>query len=112
MSYSAYRDLLGSVFSELNATNSVPNLQQAWNSYSADIVPLLGSSEMRDEFTSLDSTVTLPKALEAARMLQHLRQRFEANKDGRPLVGRIRAEAVLRQRPKRDRLRESLVGEA
>jgi ATP-dependent helicase YprA (DUF1998 family) len=111
MSWNNLYDLLRRIFAEINATNAVPSPAEVWDTYSSAIAPLRASPEVRGEFTQLSSSLLLPKAVEAARVLQHLRQRFGPSQEGRPLVGRIRAEAVLRERPRRDQRRVMLTGE-
>lgn len=109
MSYRNLYNLLQQIFSDLNAANVVPAPAEVWNKYGSEIKRTL--PEARDEFTLLGNNFWLPKALEAARVLHCLRQRFGPDKEGRPLVGRIRAEAVLRERPRRDRPKANLTGE-
>lgn len=111
MSYRTLRDLLQQIFSDLNAANAVPMPTEVWNAYASNITSLLVSPNMREEFVTLASGISLPKALEIARVLQHLRQRFSSTQEGRPLVGRIRAEVVLKERPIRDRPKASLTDE-
>jgi hypothetical protein len=111
MPYRALRNLVERIFSDLNAANVVPTPAEVWNAYASEIAPLLALPGVQGEFTVLGGGLWLPKALEAARVLQHLRQRFGPDKEGRPLVGRIRAEAVLKERPRLDRSRASLTGE-
>jgi hypothetical protein len=112
MSLRALRDLLQSIFSGVNATNRVPPPLEVWENNRATIESLLTSSEVQDELISLDRGIVLPKSVETARVLQNLRQRFQPEGRWRPLVGRIRVEALLRKRPKFDRNRSSLTGEA
>ena len=110
MSLTALYDLLQSLFSRMNAANRVPN-PTIYNAYRAELEEL-AASEMQDELISLGRGILLPRSFETARILQNLRQRFEPDGRARPLVGRIRAEAVLRQRPRWDRDRSSLSPEA
>ena len=113
MAFDALHDLLQSMFSRINISNSVPTPLEMWNVYGSEIVPLLTSSEpeVRATLVSLGSDIWLPKPLETARVLQNLRQRFNPGGAGKPLVGRIRAEAILKTRPKRDRERSGLRGD-
>lgn len=108
MSFDNLRSVLESLFSRVNASNCVATPTETWREYQSDILPLINSPEVRDQFTSLRDDIVLPKAYEAARLLWLLRQRFNRGQEGRPLVGRIRAEAVLKERPRRDRLKIDL----
>ncbi len=108
MSYPALRVLLERLFAQLNAANAVPSPDAVWRDYATDINQLLNSDDVRGEFTSFGNNIELPKALEAARLLQNLRQRFGPNTGDNPLVGRIRAAVVQKDRPTRNQARESL----
>lgn len=112
MSYQALRALLRSAFADLNEANVMAAPQQLWDTYGPEISRLSESPELEHEFTDLSESVRLPRTLEAMRSLQDLRQRFTRTQDGTPLVGRVRAEVVLRQQPKRDVARSSLAGHA
>src|SRR2546421_810378 len=114
MSFEALRDLLHSMFSQMNVANEVSPPMEIWNTYKAEILALADSPDpnIRKIFTAYGNNILLPQPLEAARILQNLRQRFSIDEEGRRLVGRIRAETVLRTRPRRDVPRESLHGNA
>lgn len=112
MSYTDLRALLEQIFSRLNSANGVPNPNEVWSEYAQNIYSLLGYDELQDEFTSLGNSIQLPKALEAARILKNLRQRFDADGRANPLVGRIRAAAVEKQRPIRNIARNTIQGVA
>ena len=100
MSYRNLRALLERLFARLNAANAVPSPDEVARDYALHIDQVLRSDEVRKEFTSLGGDIQIPKALEAARILQHLRQRFDANEEGESIVGRIRGEVVQRERPR------------
>ncbi|MEA5536686.1 DEAD/DEAH box helicase [Crocosphaera sp. XPORK-15E] len=109
MTWESLNTLLNQLFTELNQQNSVQSPQEIWDNYSADIQQIL--SEHPDEFVNLSPNLSLPKAIETARMLSQIKQRFQADKDGRNLIGRIRAEVLLRQRPIRNINVNTLTGE-
>jgi hypothetical protein len=81
MSYHDLRVLIERLFARLNAANVVPSPGEVWAECIQDIHNLLELNEIRHEFTDLGNGIQLPKALKAARLLQNLRQRFDA--DGR-----------------------------
>lgn len=112
MSYESLRALCQSIFGHLNATNSVPTPDDIWAEHANEIERLSAIPELSRHFTSLDATVQSPRIVEAARILRHLRQRFGASSQGRPLVGRMRADVIVRQRPRRDRARTDLTSES
>lgn len=100
MTWEKFNNLLHQIFTELNQQNSAPAPQEIWDKYSADIQQLI--TEHPDEFVNLSRNVSIPKALEIARILSKIRQRFTPNQVGRKLTGRIRAEVLLRERPIRN----------
>lgn len=100
MTWENLENLLNQLFTQLNQQNSVASPEEIWNHYQAQIQPLL--SEYPEEFVELSPGLWLPKAIETARILSKLRQRFSRDKPGRSLTGRIRAEVLLRQRPVRN----------
>lgn len=100
MSWDRLENLLNQMFAEVNRSNEVPSPQDLWDTYQSEIQPLL--SEHRQEFVELSTGLWLPKAIETGRILSQLRQRFNADQEGRRLTGRIRTEVVLRQRPIRN----------
>jgi superfamily II DNA or RNA helicase len=110
MSYHALGVLLEGLFARLNAANVVPSPDEVWADCIQDIHNLLELNEIRNEFTDLGNGIQLPKALEAARLLQNLRQRFDADGRTNPLVGRIRAAVVEKQRPTRNVDRATIQG--
>jgi hypothetical protein len=110
MSYHDLRVLLEKLFARLNAANVVPSPGEVWADFAQDIHNLLELNGIREEFTDLGNGIQIPKALEAARLLQNLRQRFDANERASPLVGRIRAAVVEKQRPTRNVDRATIQG--
>jgi hypothetical protein len=114
MSFEGLQELLHSMFSQMNAANGVSQPTEIWNAYQEEILALAESPDpnIRKIFTAFGDDIVLPQPIEAARILQNLRQRFSIDEEGRRLVGRIRTETVLRTRPKRDVPRESLIGNA
>lgn len=110
MSYHALRVLLEGLFARLNAANVVPSPGEVWADCFQDIHNLLELNGIRDEFTDLGNGIQLPKALEAARLLENLRQRFDADGRANRLVGRIRAAVVEKQRPTRNVGRATIQG--
>jgi ATP-dependent helicase YprA (DUF1998 family) len=109
MSYHDLGDLLERLFARLNAANAVPSPTEVWADCVQDIHNLLESNGIREEFTDLGNGIQLPKALEAARLLQNLRQRFDADGRTNRLVGRIRAAVVEKQRPARNVTRNTIL---
>src|SRR5690349_17635410 len=99
MSFDQLHLLLQEMFSPINNTNHVPEPDVLWQAYNSEIVSLLASSTVRDEFVSLGGGIWLPRSFEATRALGQLRQRFSPSDVGRSLIGRIRAEAIVRKRP-------------
>lgn len=114
MSFEAVHSLLQKMFSDVNVRNGVPSPDEVWSKYNSEITSFLTSSEseIKDIFIALGNGISLPQPLETARVLQNLRQRFSIDDEGKRLVGRIRAETVLRTRPSRDIPRDSLYGDA
>lgn len=111
MPFDRLRDLLQAMFSEVNIANQPAESVDLWNRYGEAITPLLAASSVRDEFVSLGGSMWLPRSIEATRILGQLRQRFTPTDIGRSLVGRIRAEAIIRQRPARTVSRSMLEGD-
>lgn len=109
MTWESLKTLLSELFTTLNQENSVLPPQQLWSNYQNQIQSIL--SEHPEEFVELSDGLWLPKAIETARILSKLRQRFNANQEGRNLTGRIRAEVLLRQRPIRNIGVQRLTGE-
>ena len=116
MSYNALYSLLHDIFTEVNQNNEVPTAQELWGHYDDRILPLAQAQQTQHEFVDLGNGVIMPKAVEALRILSRLRQRFRRdridNDGGDRLVGRVRGEAYLRQRPINNIDRTSLSGEA
>lgn len=110
MSFDRLHALLETMFAEVNVANRPSEPSTLWETYRTQITPLLASSTVRDEFVALGNGVWLPRSVEATRMLGHLRQRFAPADVGRPLIGRIRAETIVRQRPSRTVHRDTLRG--
>jgi hypothetical protein len=111
MSFQELNNLLNNIFSTINTTNCVPSPQEIWQNYSSVIEPLLHSDDVSSEFVHLGDGIHSPKAIETARILQNIKQRFSAEEDNnRPLVGRIRGTSCLRSSPIRDQEASSLSG--
>ncbi|MDB9314988.1 DEAD/DEAH box helicase [Spirulina sp. CS-785/01] len=109
--------LLDEVFAQLNTRNATLSPDEVWQIYNEEVRQVLeqddddeGSTNLEHEFTNLGNGLYLPKALEATRLLQQLRQRFDANGNANPLVGRIRAAVVEKQRPIRNIARHEIPG--
>ncbi|MCB9460162.1 MAG: DEAD/DEAH box helicase [Anaerolineaceae bacterium] len=86
-------DALKSSFLLINQDNNVPTTMFV-ESYS-QIVPSKTRVEIREG-------LYIPRPLEVARILRHLKQRFTPNGNYASLVSRIRAEIILRERPYRN----------
>jgi hypothetical protein len=110
MSWEQTRNLLQAIFQQINVNNDVPLPSDLWTAFGAQINPLVGSPVIEANFAQLDDQIWSPQPVEVARLLSRLRQRRRAQDDGRPLVGRLRAEAILRQRPPYDVLTFGLAG--
>lgn len=76
------------------------------------LTPLLAALSIRDEFVSLGGSIWLQRSIEATRILGRLQQRFTPTNIGRFLVGRIRVEAITRQRPAGTVSRSMIEGDA
>ena len=116
MSYQNLHSLLQSIFVEVNQTNAVPSAQDLWSRYSHLISPLAQEQDLRHEFVELGNGIIMPKSVEALRTLSLIRQRFSRdrsdNGEDRLLVGQVRGESYLRQRPIQDLDRTTLSNEA
>jgi len=113
MSYTNLCNLLERLFARVNAANAVPVPSEIWERYGDEITALLESPQIQNAFTPVGNGVQLPKPLEAARILQNLRQRLDPqSQNPRRLVGRIRAAAVEKQRPVRNVARTTIRGVA
>ena len=116
MSYQYLHNLLQSIFAEVNQNNAVPSAQNLWSKYNHLISPLAQTQDTRHEFVELGNGIIMPKAVEALRSLSLLRQRFNRdradNGEDRLLVGRVRGESYLRQRPIQNLDRTMLSSEA
>lgn len=117
MSYLSLYHLLRQLFSEINThaiPDAMPSPVEIWQQYGTTISDLLASPEVSREIIDLGNEIYSPKAIEIARILQNLRQRFNADQPNPSiLVGRIRAAICLKQRPDRTAyLRNNLTGVA
>lgn len=113
MSHCALGILLARLFAKLNAANAVPQPDEVWQELGQQINQLLEQDAIADKFfTNLGNNIQLPKALEAARILQQLRQRFNADGRANPLVGRIRAAVIEKNRPAQNVSRSTIQGVA
>ncbi|HEX9990989.1 MAG TPA: DEAD/DEAH box helicase [Chloroflexia bacterium] len=97
MPWNRLSTLLNNIFDDMNRSNSVANPDLIWQTYQVQLESLL--AELPNAFVELAPGQYHARAVELGRVLSNVRQRFNAAQDGRGLVNRVRAEAVLRQRP-------------
>lgn len=103
MSWIQARDLLQKIFEQVNTQNNIAAPQQIWDQFEEQIIQLLASSNTNPTryFTQLNDIISLPQSVEFARILKSLRQRRQVEDVGRDLVGQIRIQTKLRERPNR-----------
>jgi hypothetical protein len=99
VSWKRMHELLQEIFVQINAQNRVALPSELWEEYGTEIADLVGLSEIESSLIQFNDEIWSPKPVEAARLLRLLKQRWDADDAGRPLVGRIKGEIILRERP-------------
>lgn len=105
-------NLLERIFQDINTFNKVDSPIEIFNKYKSEIEEL-SKEDKSSQFIKISkiSDLTSLKAVEVARLLLLLKQRRQVRGAGKPLVGKMRAAVVPRQRPPFSEPVSSLSGE-